>query len=44
MDIITFEQIVFNQREITDYKTVLKRYMEVSKLCGRLNLKGYKIV
>jgi hypothetical protein len=41
MDIITFEQIVFNQREITDYKTVLKCYMEVSKLCGRLNLKGY---
>jgi hypothetical protein len=41
MDIVTFEKIVSNQSEITDYKTVLKYYMQVSKLCGRLNLKGY---
>jgi hypothetical protein len=41
MDIVKFKKIVSNQSKITDYKTVLKYYMQVSKLCGILNLKGY---
>ena len=41
MNQIDFNNIVSNQTEITNHKTVVEYYQKITKRCGFLNQKGY---